>query len=180
VSSWRSHFYAPSYVFCGDSITAGARCFGLSIGATPFSDLNLGESGYTVLQIRSEVQKALKKHAKSIFIMAGTNDILQGRSTLDQTVKDYDDMLALFLGSQSVPIITLVPLTTDSAQNKSINSLNSKILNLAEKYNAKVIDLNPELAPKNQLLPIFTLDGVHLTTQAYEIWASKIRKILYK
>jgi lysophospholipase L1-like esterase len=180
VAIWRSHFFSPTYAFCGDSITAGARSFDLRLGWIPFTGLNFGESGYTVLQIRSEVEKALQKHCKYIFIMAGSNDILSGRPALEQTVEDYNSMLALFAGSQSIPIITLVPLTTHQKANNSIELLNAKIRVLAEKHHVKLIDLNPELAPKGQLLSIYTVDGVHLSSAANKIWAAKMRDVLLK
>jgi lysophospholipase L1-like esterase len=178
VANWRSHFCRPTYAFCGDSITAGARSFDLKIGWIPFSGLNFGESGYTVLQVRGEVEKAIQKHCKYVFIMAGSNDVLLEHTALEQTVQDYDSLLALFAGSESVPIITLSPLTTDPKINDAIKLLDTRIRALAEKYHVRLIDLNPELAPDGLLLPIYTVDGVHLSGPAYKIWAAKMREVL--
>lgn len=178
VSYWRSHLCPPEYIFCGDSLTEGGQAFGLKIGAALFSDLNFGTGGFCVSQIKEEVRQAIKMHPKYIFITAGTNDILSERENLDKIEKDYDEMLELFSGSKCIPIVTLVPYVSNDKYSNNLKKLNSKIKSGCENLKIKIIDLNPEIAPQNKLLSIYTIDGVHLSSAAYKIWAKKMRAVL--
>ena len=121
------------HTFFVETVSLPADGSDLRIGWIPFSGLNLAGNGYTVLQIREQVKKALRDHPKYIFIMAGSNDILSGRPTLDQTITDYQSLLALFSVSQSIPVITLVPLTTHQAYNDSINISEFKNTTISQK-----------------------------------------------
>jgi hypothetical protein len=47
LAHWKSEFIAPTYVFLGDSITAGGRNWGWSISRNPLDAINLGVGGYS-------------------------------------------------------------------------------------------------------------------------------------
>lgn len=59
-----------------------------------------------------------------------------------------------------------------------VREANRFIHALGERYGLAVVDLNPVLAPGGYLLERYTKDGLHLTGQAYLIWAGRLRELL--
>ena len=76
ISHKLTHFRSPNYVFIGDSITAGGRNWWIRLNQPPFSSINLANSGYTVRQVEGLLLQAIQYRPKTIFVMAGTNDLL--------------------------------------------------------------------------------------------------------
>lgn len=166
------------YIFVGDSITKGGDNWGFKLVRNPFISKNLAENNYTTNQIVSLVNQALKYSPNYVFIMAGTNDVISGDIEVQQTLHHYQALLDKFARSKSVPIITLIPLQQDIKRNAQINQINSGIKLLAKARSIYVIDLNESIAPLGYLEPKFTIDGVHFSEAAYEIWLNEIEKIL--
>lgn len=178
-SHWRAKVFGSNSVFIGDSLTAGGRNWGLRLGTGPFSGRNLGVSGCTVHQVAAQASEAIKYHPARVFVLAGTNDILEGRE-IAASIRDYDTMLKLLVEAPNAPtvVVTLVPQTAIKANSAAIKEFNKRLLELCQRQGVKVVDLNQQIAPDGVLLPQFSVDGVHLTEAAYGIWSQALRATL--
>ncbi len=54
--------------------------------------INLGNRGNDVAAVLLRIDRVNSLHPKTVFLMAGVNDVLQGRSA-DQTAKTYADII---------------------------------------------------------------------------------------
>jgi len=177
VSHWYSRIRPPSYVFIGDSITAGGRNWGWRLHGNPLASRNLAGNGYTTAQIASQVKIALAYSPDYVLVMAGTNDILNGAPP-EVAVREYRKLLQSFAGTAAQPIITLMPHQASSAYQETTEEFNRAIRDLATGMEVEWLDLNPKIAPSGQLLPQYSTDGVHFSDAAYRVWCEEILRVL--
>jgi lysophospholipase L1-like esterase len=168
----------PRYVFCGESSTAGGRNWGFRLEGNLLNSMNLAGNGYTASQIFNQVSIALNYKPDYVFIMAGTNDVLQKDFSPSNTIKEYENIIQAFKGTKTIPVFTLIPLTSskDVNINKHIKILNSQLDSLLKSQGITTIDLNPYLAPSGYLSKEYTTDGVHLSEAGYKIWVREVKK----
>ncbi|WP_036477645.1 GDSL-type esterase/lipase family protein [Myxosarcina sp. GI1] len=171
-----SKIFTLKYVFVGDSITKNGGNWSLKLEGNPFISKNIAVNNYTTNQITLLVEQALGYSPNYVFIMAGTNDSISNEIKVDQTIQNYKALLKKF-DRKTIPIITLVPLQQDNTINKKINQINYGIKRLAKIKNIHIIDLNQYIAPSGYLLEKFTIDGVHFSNAAYQIWLDEIKKL---
>jgi lysophospholipase L1-like esterase len=176
---WRGKVLGSDSVFIGDSIMSGGRNWGWRLGFGPFNSRNLAASGSTVRQVKAQALEALKYRPAHVFIMAGTNDILEERD-VEASMCDYDALLKTFPATPgaAVVVVTLVPQTAVENFAAAINDFNRQLRALCQRHGVKVVDLNPRIAPRGLLLPQFSLDDVHLTQAAYEIWTEELKAMM--
>lgn len=168
---WRSKFSPPHAVFIGDSITAGGRNWGWRLWGNPLAARNLGASGATIFQVQAQARVAASYGPQTVYVLAGTNDLLTGRGTPDEWLADYRGILAAIAECGAKPVVTLVPYTAHAEHSAAIGEFNSKLRELCQEVGAGVVDLNAVVAPDGVLLPEYTTDGVHLSEAAYGAWA---------
>lgn len=183
---WYGKVHPVPYVFIGDSITAGGRNWGFRLTGNPLNARNLAASGYTTRQIHALVGTALSYRPRYVVLMSGTNDILQlqidapgieaTEARLAVVDREYQRMLDDISCGGATPIVTLVPYTRNGTANALITQLNLRIRSAAEIRKAPVVDLNKTIAPDGTLLVQYSLDGVHLAPDAYDIWGRKVEK----
>jgi lysophospholipase L1-like esterase len=150
VTNWKGKLQGLPFAYVGDSITAGGRNWGSFFGA-----INLAGDGYTVWQIKSQTERAEKYSPKRLFILAGTNDLLERRQCepkqefdLTQFESDYGSLLDLAAETKAEVYVTLIPFTSREERNRDIQSANDVILRLAQSKGIITLDLNPILAPR--------------------------------
>jgi len=171
---WTQKFFSPKYVFIGDSITAGGRNWGWRLEGNPLISQNFGGNGYTSSQIIYQAKKAVKLKPGHIFVLAGTNDIFQDIPQ-QKTIENYEKILKTIKHqSNTFLYCTLIPFQSNTIKQEEIKNLNQEINRICEQYDAVVININDVIAPQDILLPQYTVDGTHLTPQAYELWTQKI------
>ncbi len=180
VSHWHSKVGHTRYVFIGDSLTAGGRSWGMRLDRNPFASRNLAGNGYTIRQITAQAQLARNYSPKFILVLAGTNDLLDSRRTAStqDILRDYSILLDECSKTNATVVVTLVPYLSNGSYKKPIDELNGGIRLLAEERKAKVIDLNPLIAPAGRLESEYTSDGTHLSESAYSIWCAEIRRTI--
>lgn len=172
-----THYFAKirnvETVHVGDSIMAGGGHWSSRLFGLPFNSINLAGNGYTVAQTRGQVLKGLSYNPETIFVLAGTNDIVDPiKFDLNTTMEQYDALLADIKQAGVNCVVTLIPYQSHTVWRDRINQMNSRLTNLAASHNCGVIDLNPHLAPKQVLLPHYTSDGTHFTEPALKIWTN--------
>jgi lysophospholipase L1-like esterase len=77
-----------------------------------------------------------------------------------------------------VVITGITPRNDNMAVMPVINQANREIARLADGKKVRYININEQLAfPDNRLRPGMTSDGLHLTVNAYQIWADALKPI---
>lgn len=64
--------------------------------------------------------------------------------------------------------------------NSKIKQLNEKLVGYADKNEIQFLNINSLLAPNEELLDKYTLDGIHLNLDAYIVWSNTLEKWLEK
>jgi lysophospholipase L1-like esterase len=169
--------------FFGDSLTDYGQWSEL------FGDskiVNRGISGDDTERLLNRIDEI--GNPSKLFIMAGTNDLVEGKS-LDSTVSNYDKIIATISKDSpdtKIYIQSVLPFnSTEYKKNypsyKYVNSkdillLNDKLKGLAQKYNATFIDLYHSFANNDSMDIKYTVDGVHLTGEGYNLWKNTVEK----
>jgi lysophospholipase L1-like esterase len=168
-------------VMFGDSLTENGKWDKL------FPDIkvvNLGFGGDTTHKMLRRMGEVYKHNPKYCFVMAGFNDIDQGRD-LNEIYKDYTSILKKLKNRKIIPIILSTTYVIDHFRtpaliNTKVDALNGELKEYA--FNNKIIfiDLSQSFSKNHYLSPDFAVDQVHLNDKAYEIWRNKIKNIIYK
>ncbi len=184
VQQFRAYPNAKSdVVFLGNSITAGVdwnELLGMS------NARNRGISGditYGVLQRLDEVTEG--KPAK-VFILIGINDI--SRNIPDSLIlRNYETMIRRIKTESPKTKIyfhTLMPVNNEFTQFKNhynkdehILFVNAELKKLATREKVTLIDLYPHYLDANKKMDKkYTIDGLHLNSEGYRVWAELLRK----
>jgi len=149
---------------------------------------NRGISGDITFGVLQRLNEVIDGHPKKIFILIGINDI--SRNIPDSLIyKNYREIIErIKAGSSQTKIYfqTLLPVNNEFTEFKThynkdehILWLNEKIKDLGKEYNIQIIDLHPHfLNNENKLDKKYTLDGLHLNAEGYQVWASILKKYL--
>jgi lysophospholipase L1-like esterase len=177
-----SHYVAkvvpPRLVFLGDSNTVGGGIWGWRVLGNPISAINLGVNSYTIRQVAFMVPRAVEYRPSVVVIMAGTNDILVNRASVEQIRMDFDFLMDSLARAHKRSIVTLIPFCSETRFTPEIEAANTVIREIATQHGAAIIDLNPFIAANGRLDPEMTIDGVHLSPKALAIWADQIGRTL--
>jgi GDSL-like Lipase/Acylhydrolase family len=118
-----SHYVAkvvpPRLVFLGDSNTVGGGIWGWRVLGNPISAINLGVNGYTIRQVAFMVPRAVEYRPSVVVIMAGTNDILVNRASVEQIRMDFDFLMDSLARAHKRSIVTLIPFCSETSRQRS-------------------------------------------------------------
>ena len=176
---YRARLGGLDAVFMGDSLTAGGRNWGWRMNHSPLGCRNLAGSGYTARQIQAQAQQSLTYKPRSVFVLAGTNDILQDRE-IPAVISDFRGIIETLRAGTPPPriVVTLMPQTQAGDKAGLVTQFNESLRQLCQNYQIEMVDLNPQIAPQGVLLQEFTTDGVHFSESAYDYWASSLKSVL--
>lgn len=168
-------------VFLGDSITQN----GLWDELFPdVSLVNRGIRGDTTNGVLKRLDNVVKLQPKKIFLMIGVND-LQYRIDKEKILNNYSKIVETIrakLPDTKVYVQSILPVVENKRpiKNEDIDYLNTNIKKLTNGENIIFLDINSELkTDNNELDEKYTVDGEHLTGDAYSIWADSIRQYVY-
>ena len=166
VAVWRAKIDRPTYVFLGDSITAGGRMFGR------LDTINLATSGLTTMQVAAALPRAQSFNPHHVVVMAGINDVIAAG---DQPLPTADLRRYWELLCSDPRVIVVVPTPTNNpTYNARLEVVARIIQNAARSSGRRVIEIK-ELSDKNGLLrERYSADGIHLTEDAYVFWESRL------
>ena len=105
--------------------------------------------------------------------MGGINDIARGIE-VNVIYTNYINIIKELQNNSIQPIIQSTLFTT-SKYSKKVATLNKKLKDYANTENIKFIDLNEELSKNGYLLKKYSIDGVHLNANGYNIWKKEIK-----
>jgi len=138
--------------------------------------INRGINGDTTKGILNRLNQ-LNPSIKQAYIMIGINDILRDKS-VPSIYNNYVKIIKILKQKNINPIIqsTLyIGQKSENIYNQKIKYLNNLLYSFAITNKILFINLNKKLAPNNQLLSKYTLDGLHLNGQGYIEWAKMIK-----
>ena len=169
----------PEIAFLGDSITKGGFNWGHRLGLLTYNIWNYGHGGFTTYQIVNYAKKVANRgETKIAFVMAGINDFDKSALGASKSYEDYRSLIKHLQHANINIVITLLVHTEKDETKFFVNTLNECIRAYCMSENIPYIDLNPVLAPNDTLLPEYSKDGVHLTDEAYDVWASEIKDLV--
>lgn len=170
--------------FLGDSHTEGLFFVEKFNG---FRTINKGLNGYTTRRILNRINEVVDEKPKTIFLMAGTNDIWTGVDE-ETTVKNYSLMLEIMRSripdckiyiQSTFPFGEAALARNSKASNEKVSSLNSKLEQLAKKYNAIYLDIGSIYKDSaGRLDSRYSKDGVHILLEYYTPWISVIKGLM--
>lgn len=144
--------------------------------------VNWGIPGYVTGQLIWTIKDVLKKYpdTKIWFLEGGINDISLG-IPVNRILENYKIMVDSLQRNNIIPVVQSTILKNSAkADNKKVNKLNKLVKKYCLKNKIEYIDLNVFLSVNGELRKELTIDGTHLKTPAYELWAEAVKKILQK
>ncbi len=172
----------------GDSITRGydvpygqgwVEICDASIDEVNFT--NYGEDGCSVqgmiYNIENWASTAVANPTRYIFLMCGTNDILQGRDSayvFKTLVKAIE--LASTKGTVIIGLETQIDSDMDGL-DLVVREVNDQLKAYATKHNLKVIDFYTTLYEADQIGQIVFADEVHPNVRGYRLMAYKALEV---
>lgn len=180
----RIHLNSPpgSIVFLGDSITEG-----MAINSVSPYGLNFGISGDTMRGVLNRInslgsQNTIHRAGAGVLLI-GINDIcFEGVNAYGNCTFMWN-LLASWMTGKWVIVLTLPINETmfTATTNAEIDSINDYAkTKFANRAGFTVIDTKPTLAPSGQLLPAYTIDGIHLSATGYDALRPLIKAALAK
>lgn len=169
-------------ILIGDSITSQ---FDTQKHLSEFNIINAGIYGDNTTGILARLwQDIISEHPDKVFLLIGTNDmalersngeILENITAITKKINNELKLTKLYLTS------ILPTRKLENRSNERIKELNIKIKSLAGESGNNYYDLfSIMIDDEGNLKENFTKDGLHLTEQAYTVWAEDLRKIINK
>lgn len=160
-------------VFAGDSITE----FGWWDEWFPNHKVkNRGISGDVVQGVLYRIDGISVLSPKQVFLMIGINDIIQEHSI--EHIKDsylhLCEKMSKEMPNTQIYLQSILPTNSDE-KNVQIHDVNEEICRLAGEFGFEYIDLYSLFIDSEGLLKEgYSLDGVHLSGEAYLAWVDEL------
>ncbi|ENP2072932.1 GDSL-type esterase/lipase family protein [Klebsiella michiganensis] len=161
------------YVMFGDSITKSGRWNTLIPG---YSIGNRGISGDDTAGMLDRITDVERTGAKTVFIMAGTNDIT--RKLKPEDVARNIILMSNKMKEKGITIViqsTILSGEKKQYKNPSIKKINNILKDFSKNTETPYLDLNSSLSKNGKLKEEYTVDSTHLNAAGYKVW-SKILK----
>ena len=188
-SSLRKYHINADIAFIGDSLTQRGDF------SPYFPDLdvyNLGIGGDSIEGVSSRITMIDAVEAEKAFIMIGFNDIQPGmteQEVYDMVYQKYSDLLENLFSKypdMKVYIQSILPITTSAEEsinvsNAMIRSADEAVRKAASDYQLTYIDLYSVFADDEGNLPEqLSEDGIHITSDSYQLWAEAVKSYVYE
>jgi lysophospholipase L1-like esterase len=138
--------------------------------------LNQGISGENSDQIRQRLVWVGQLQPQRIYLMAGINDLKQGRSpaqvvtSLQQLIRS----LRLQVPQSQLVVQSLLP-TAGQVANVSIQVVNEQLSAFCQPQLCEFLDLYTDFVDVNGRLPAsLSTDGLHLSPEGYALWQQRL------
>lgn len=116
----------------------------------------------------------LISNPKIVVIDGGINDLLSGVPT-QRVLSNYQKIIEILRKKNTKIIAHSVLYTADNETiNKEVFVLNYLLKEYFESQKVEFVDMNIQLSNHKKLKPNFSVDGIHLTSEAYKIWAKEL------
>ncbi len=142
----------------------------------PLPVANRGCGGDTSRQLHERVLHTDLSHANAVIGMVGINDLLKGGEALE--VAETINRTIMHLRSEGLPVawLSILPVAPPRPDcNHAITSANDLIGTSCRDHGAHFWDVASDFAEKGRLSTRFSLDGLHLNGEGYQLLASAVR-----
>ena len=141
---------------------------------------NRGIGGDISEGVLNRLSDVVKLSPSKIFIMIGTNDITHNvaNDVIENNIAEILRKLHTDLDETEIYIQSILP-TGSAEKNRKIITINKKIKRVCESINlCTYVDLYSDFVMNNEINPEYTLEGLHLNANGYEIWINKIKSFI--
>ena len=177
-------------VFMGDSITAGFKL----LNQFPHVK-NMGIGGFKSTELIPMVKELRLEQPEVLFLMIGINDFLCNKRYWPHgyTIpfhKTYDtllDLITINLPRTKVYLSSILPMNGRQDGllvkenvflfNQEIDIINQFIKEKSKSYKATYLDLNAIFKENGLLKDDYTIDGIHLSEQGYQVYLNYLKAI---
>lgn len=132
---------------------------------------NFGVPGATTFEVLGMLP-GIKKRTKEIdiiMVMVGTNDLLSDNYHFISTLKKIVIQLREDYPLAEILLTSLFPMVLPHLPHNTISSFNTHLETLTTQTGSCYLDIHDKFLSSSDA--IFQNDGVHITANAYEIWA---------
>lgn len=171
-----------SYLFLGDSITYG---YPLKESFKGYPTNKSGVCGYTTQDILNNMDSMVYSYNPSkVFLLIGINDISSNKNKdyIINNIKKIVDNIKNFDNNIEIYIESIYPVNSNlrrDIDNNKIIEVNTYIEDLCNKEDLHYIDIyNLLIDDNNNLKRKYTMDGIHLTNDAYKVVTKELIKYL--
>jgi len=165
-------------LFIGDSLIAffdwQARFPGHEI-------CNLGVGGETVEGLLARVGEIVRNRRSPdfIFVMVGINNIAMQEVEISVPYREVIEKLSGAYPRARIYIHSILPTMLEWIPNESIRCVNSSLQAIAAQTTARYLNLyeqfiDPGSGPVKRL---FLSDGIHLSSEGYDVWSERLEEI---
>ncbi|TJZ62335.1 GDSL family lipase [Sphingobacterium olei] len=173
-------------VFFGNSITERGPWQEL-IGRK-YTVGNRGIGGDNTFGMKARIADVVKSKPKKIFLMMGINDV-GGGLPVEWSLRNYEEIIRIILSvspKTKIYVQSILPLNESVlkydylfGKEQLIRNLNKGIEELSHKYNLTYVNVKEELADDDVLEKEYTMDGIHVNTEAYIRWVNYLKEKKY-
>ncbi len=163
--------------FLGDSIIYKSS---FDLAFPDYVICNLGISGDTIRGIKDRLGTLETVKPEKVFFMIGINSLKD--DNIDECIEKYTSLVenVRSRGDFDLYLISILPVSEEVSTGLSLSpdtivSFNRKIAELAGQNNATYFDLYSYLEESGYIKPEYTVDGLHLSEEAYGIWVDAMR-----
>ncbi|SMC43614.1 SGNH/GDSL hydrolase family protein [Pedobacter africanus] len=171
-------------VFLGNSITEGGKWQELIPGKPV---VNRGISGDVSYGILARMDEVLASKPAKLFILIGINDMKRG-TPQEVILNNYRKIIAgvkaqsprtkIYVQSILPVNKAMLPATYSKLSNAGILAMNRELLALCKQEKLNYVDLHQVFAGQDgELKKELSIDGLHLRSAAYILWAGFLKKI---
>ena len=175
----QERFFPPEKVnilFLGDSIIAQEN-WNILLDRNDIQSVAYG--GAMTQQILWSLEEGLlNSDPKTVVLEGGINDLRAGVPT-QRVFENYQNIVPILQKNKAKTIAHLVIYTTDNQDlNREITVLNALLKKYFSEQQVEYIDMNLYLSTDGKLQSSYSIDGIHLRKDAYEIWANTLKSKL--
>lgn len=164
----------------GDSIT---EAFKTSELLPEYNIINKGIYGDNTTGVLKRIERdVIEENPDQVFILIGTNDFALERSD-DELTSNICEIIELITENLDDVIVYLTPIlptkNIENRPNDRIRGVNEILKMLTEKYGIEYFDLYSQFVNSaGELDALYTIDGLHLSAEAYKKWAAYLKEEL--
>ncbi|MBO1511529.1 GDSL-type esterase/lipase family protein [Metabacillus bambusae] len=165
----------------------------------PYTIYNRSVGGFVSADLIANLDTCIfELEPSKIFINIGTNDIGSPTYQLNNLIENYDNILSqikLRLPKSKIYVMAYYPVNTETTfpnvgpeqkefmfqnrNNTTLKEANQAVEKLAQKHNYMFINVNEGLFDNNgNLKAEFSVEGIHMWPNAYEVVLQNIKKYL--
>lgn len=142
--------------------------------------INHGVDGDTTHNVLYRMARVVTEDVDVLSLMLGINDIAMG-----EMAEDICERMVLvmehFKGLRIIVTSTLhvgADIYEADTMNHQVDLLNTCLKTVVQSHTLQFLDLNAVLSDGSGLKPQYSIDGVHLSSAAYEQWAQLLHDVL--